>query len=138
MPQKDLYHDVVAEALRTDGWVITDDSLHLTYGGRNFYVDLGAERLLGAVKENQKIAIEIKSFIGLSEMYQLELAIGQYNLYRDVLSENELDRMLFLAVPDFAYWEVFNDPLGQLVIQRQRLNLIVFDEDSRRIVQWIP
>ncbi len=107
MPQKDLYHDIVAEALIQEGWIITNDPLHLAYGGRNFYVDLGAERLLAATKDNQKIAVEVKSFIGVSERFQLELAIGQYNLYRDVLSENEPDRSLYLAIPDFAYSEYF-------------------------------
>jgi XisH protein len=30
MPAKDLYHDIVVEALTADGWTITDDPLYLS------------------------------------------------------------------------------------------------------------
>lgn len=137
MPCKDFYHDIVVEALLQEGWIITDDPLYITYGGRDAYVDLGAERLIAATKANQKIAVEIKSFVGASDVHQLELAIGQFNLYRDILSENEPERVLYLAVPDYAYWDVFNDALGRLVIQRQRIQLIVFAVETRRITRWV-
>ena len=48
MPRKDLYHDIVVHALLKDGWIITDDPLTLSYGGRDVYVDLGAERPIAA------------------------------------------------------------------------------------------
>ena len=137
MPRKDFYYDIVVEALLQEGWIITDDLLYITYGGRDAYVDLGAERLIAATKANQKIAVEIKSFVGASDVHQLELAIGQFNLYRDILSENEPERVLYLAVPDYAYWDVFNDALGRLVIQRQRIQLIVFAVETRRITRWV-
>jgi hypothetical protein len=64
MPAKDLYHDTVVQALIKDGWEITDDPLILSYGGRELYVDLGAEkRAIAAQKDDQKIAVEIKSFL---------------------------------------------------------------------------
>ena len=44
MPAKDLYHDTVVQALITDGWEIADDRFVLSYGGRELYVDLGAEK----------------------------------------------------------------------------------------------
>lgn len=137
MPGKDVYHDVVLEALESDGWTITDDPLHISYGGKDAYVDLGAERPIGAVKNGQRIAVEIKSFLGPSEMRDLEVALGQFCLYREVLAEIDADRALFLAVPLYAWKSLFVAPLGQLVIQRYRLQFLVFDEQERRIVQWI-
>ncbi len=66
MPVRDIYHDAVRRALIKDGWTITHDPLRLDWGGTDMYVDLGAERLLAAEKGEQRIAIEIKSFIGAS------------------------------------------------------------------------
>ena len=58
MPARDIYHDVVVQALTADGWTITNDPLYLAYGGRDLYVDLGAERnAIVAQKDNRKIAV---------------------------------------------------------------------------------
>lgn len=138
MPAKDLYHDIVVDALKADGWTITDDPYRLRYGDRKLYVDLGAERTtIAAEKQGEKIAVEIKSFLGQSAIDDLEDAVGQFNIYRTILQETEPDRELFLAVPDRAYEEVFDDKFGRLIIRGQRLLLIVFDEEQGGIVQWI-
>lgn len=58
MPARDIYHNTVVEALKTDGWTITHDPLYLGYGGKHFYVDLGAEKTaIAAEKQGQKIAV---------------------------------------------------------------------------------
>ena len=85
MPARDRHHHQARNALIKDGWTITDDPLRLTWGAKDMYVDLGAERLLAAIKGTRKIAVEIKSFSGLSEMNDLEQAVGQYIVYSDVL-----------------------------------------------------
>jgi len=77
MPAKDLYHEAVCAALIKDGWTTTHDPLTLRYHKRDIYIDLGAERLLAAEKDSQKIAIEIKSFIANSALAALEEAVGQ-------------------------------------------------------------
>jgi hypothetical protein len=79
MPAKDIYHEVVKNALIKDGWTITDDPLKLTIGSRSLYVDLGAEKLIAAQKDSQRIAVEIKSFISPSPINDLENALGQYS-----------------------------------------------------------
>src|ERR671914_1261155 len=112
MPAKDIYHDAVKNALVKDGWKITHDPLRLTWGGKDMYVDLGAERLLAAEKAGQQIAVEIKSFVGDSEMDDLEKALGQYVLYRAVLAEKEPNRALYLAVPKDVL-DIFEQPLGR-------------------------
>jgi hypothetical protein len=138
MPQRDIYHSQVVQALTTDGWTITDDPLHLSYGGRNLYIDLGAQLPLGAEKNGRKIAVEIKTFLGASDIHELELSLGQYRLYYHILAEIQPDRRLYLAVPTFGYEGIFKEPVGQLVIQRDNIKLIVFDESQKRIIQWIP
>lgn len=87
MPAKDFFHNTVKNALQKDGWVITDDPLHLKYGGLNLYVDLGAEKILAAEKAGQKIAMEIKSFTQLSPVNEFHKALGQFMGYRLVLKQ---------------------------------------------------
>jgi hypothetical protein len=98
MPAKDLYHDSVRVALERDGWTITHDPYTLTFGRRDVFVDLGAEKTTAAEKGNRKIAVEVKSFLGPSEVRDLEVAIGRYMLYRSLLTRAERDRVLYLAV----------------------------------------
>ena len=42
-----------------------------------------------------KIAVEIKSFTGISQATKLEKALGQYILYRNIREERERDRSLY-------------------------------------------
>ena len=98
MPAKDLYHDAIKAALTKDGWTITDDPLTLRWGPKDLFVDLGAEKLLTAEKAGRKIAVEIKSFLGQSDVEDLRNALGQYVLYQQVLEEVEPDREIYLAI----------------------------------------
>jgi hypothetical protein len=138
MPARDFYHDVVKAALITDGWKITHDPYTLEVGNKDLFVDLGAERLIAADKHGQKIAVEVKSFLGPSEVRDLEVALGQFILYHDIMEESEPDRRLFLAIPNEVYTDLFREPIGQLLLKRNRLQLIVFEPDQGLITQWIP
>ncbi|MEA5517647.1 element excision factor XisH family protein [Limnoraphis robusta] len=97
MSAKDLFHAVVRSALEKEGWTITDDPLHLKIDEDKLYVDLGAEnQLLGAERYGQKIAVEIKSFLGLSLINDFHSAIGQAWNYKVVLEEQQPNRILYL------------------------------------------
>ena len=74
---KDRFHDAVKQALVKEGWIITDDPLSLEFGGVDLYVNLGAERLIAAQKDNEKIAVEVKSFLMPSIITGFHLALGQ-------------------------------------------------------------
>lgn len=76
MPARDTYHETVKNALIRDGWTITDDPYILSTGLTRVYVDLGAEQPLAAERAGEKIAVEIKSFRGKSDMKDLEQALG--------------------------------------------------------------
>lgn len=106
----------VKNALIKDGWTITDDPLILTIGKKDLFIDLGAEKLIAAEKENRQIAVEIKSFIGNSQVNDLENALGQYILYQEVLLEEKSERMLFLAIRKSAYEEIFEEPMGKILL----------------------
>jgi hypothetical protein len=98
MPARNVHHDAVVEALISDGWTITHDPLTITYGGKDLFVDLGAERAaLAAEKEGRRIAVEIQSFFNPSPVRDLQEAVGQYQVYRAVLSETQPDRQIYLA-----------------------------------------
>lgn len=138
MPARDIYHNTVKQALINDGWTITDDPLHLKWGRKDMYIDLGASQLLAAQKEEFQIAVEVKTFSGRSEMDDLEKALGQYVLYFDVLRELQPKCLLYLALPVWAYESLFEEPLGQLLLKNKRLRLIVFEPTRERIDRWIP
>jgi hypothetical protein len=72
MPARDIYHDHVKRALISDGWTITHDPYTLTFGQKDVFVDLGAERVIAAEKGNEKIAVEVKSFQSASDVRDLE------------------------------------------------------------------
>ena len=89
-------------------------------------------------KDQRKIAVEVKSFLGPSEMVDLEQAIGQYIVYHEVLSRVEPDRALFLGVDQEVYNNLFEEPIGQLLVESRRIRLIIFDPHTETIRQWIP
>ena len=137
MPAKDIYHQIVKDALIKDGWTITDDPLKLTIGSRSLYVDLGAEKLLAAQKEERKIAVEIKSFLSPSPINDLENALGQYILYQNILQSTEPERILYLAIRTEIYNDLFSEPIGQLLLNNQQIKLIVFNPETQELVKWI-
>lgn len=137
MSAKDIYHEAVKKALINGGWTITHDPLTLRLGKTDVYVDLGAERLLAAEKGDQLIAVEIKSFVGKSKMSDLEEALGQYILYRDVMELSEPNRDLYLAVNHAVYVNVFQRDMGKLLLENKRLKLLVFDHHEEVILKWI-
>jgi hypothetical protein len=137
MPAKDIYHETVKNALIKDGWTITHDPLKLQLGKRKFFVDLGAEKLIAAVKDSQEIAVEIKSFISNSEMNDLENALGQYVLYENVMKVVEPNRVLFLAVADNVFENIFEDVIGQLLLENEGMKICVFNPETEEIVKWI-
>lgn len=138
MPARDIYHNTVKSALQKDGWIITHDPFPLIIGKKRLSADLGAERLLSAERDTQKIVVEVKSFVGQSDVKDLEQALGQYILYRQILNQMESDRILYLAISQLTFNSVFTIELGQVLLKNQIVKLIVFDDEKEAIVQWIP
>lgn len=59
---RDKFHYEVKQALVYEGWSVTDDPLYIKIGTIPIQIDLGAEKIIGAEKDGQKIAVEIKTF----------------------------------------------------------------------------
>jgi len=138
MAQKDIYHETVIKALDKDDWTITDDPFRVRIGRKRLKMDLGAERLISAEKAMRKIVVEIKSFVGRSDVKDLQQALGQYMMYYQVLMVKNIDRELYLAIPERTYKGTFQNEIGQILLQKELLRLIVFDEEQEVIVEWIP
>ena len=136
MPAKDKVHQHVVTALSKDGWIITHDPFKVRWRTRKLLVDLAAERLIAAERGPDRIAVEIKSFIGASDLEDLYQAIGQFILYRRALKKVDPGRTLFLAIDVRVFKQLFDDPEGEAFRTEEGINLLVFDQGSEEIVLW--
>jgi XisH protein len=135
---RDKYHYIVRQALENDGWVITDDPLQLPMGNRKAFIDLGAERvMIGAQKGNEKIAVEIKTFEGVSDIQDLDQALGQFLRYRLALSRFQADRILFLAIPVTFFERFFQDVFFLELLEVSDVSVLIYDELNSMIKKWI-
>lgn len=133
---KDLYHDKFRNALVKDGWNITHDPYPLRVGRIGYEVDFGAEKLLAAEKGNLKIAVELKSFAGPSDINEFHRAVGQFNDYFVALEVVEPDRQLFLGIPDDAWEDFFQEPIIQKSLERIQAKVVVYSVATETIVSW--
>ena len=137
MPARDIFHHAVIHALERDGWKITHDPYLIYYELGKMYIDLGAEKVLAAEKKNQKIAVEIKSFIQTAAVSEFHTALGQFINYRTILQESEPDRTLYLAIPDDTYHSLFQTRFVQKIMKNYKLKLIIYKPTEEIIEQWI-
>jgi XisH protein len=137
MPARDKYHYECRVALEAEGWLITHDPYTLRVEGKRTYpIDLGAEKIIAAEKGNEKIAVEIKSFLEDSLAHAFHEASGQYLAYFLGLSRQDPDRILYLAVPEEEFKELEQIPLVQMVVQHIGIRFIVFNPFFKKIVLW--
>lgn len=138
MPKKDKYHNQVRTALEKEGWTITHDPYFVRVGRRKSFIDLGAEKfLIGAEKGNERIAVEVKSFLGASDLDEFEDALGQFLVYFNALEDKEPERILFLAMPVGFYNRFFDDPFFVKLAKRYDVKMCIFDETTETIESWI-
>ncbi len=137
MPQHDLHHDAVKNALVKDGWTVTHDPFTIKLDDLKLYVDLAAEKPVLLNDPLQTIAIEIKVFGGLSFITEFEKAVGQYRIYHQFLEELFPERILYLAVALSAFEESFQLPSIQAIVRKQEIRLLIFNAETEEILQWI-
>ncbi|MBS1798128.1 MAG: XisH family protein [Acidobacteria bacterium] len=136
MPARDFYHDIVKRILINDGWDITHDPYPLKLGQKDLFIDLGAEKILAAEKGSDKIAVEIKSFVGRSVINDAENALGQYLIYRKLLMRKDSERILFMAIDNETLVDTLSDELKDLLIKDFEVKFLVFDKNEEKIVLW--
>ena len=136
MLAEDVFHDAVKRALEKDNWIITDEQFLIRSGGVEIYIDIGAEKVIAAERDDEKIAVEVKSFLGYSAISEFHTAVGQYINYQSILSEEQPERILYLAIPLDVYESFLQLPFTQKVIHNNRINLIVYEPEAEVIVKW--
>ena len=136
MAARDVFHAAVRQALMTDGWTITHDPLFVALGGVDRYIDLGAEKLIGAERDGRQSAVEVKSFLGPSLVSDFHAARGQFLNYHLALAAHHPTRMLYLAVPVDADDTFFMLPFPQAALAHYHVHLIVYDPQQQEITQW--
>lgn len=92
--------------------------------------------VITAEQGNQKIAVEVKSFVGASPVADLRDAIGQYVMYRSVLRRIEPERIPYLAIDAVTAQEIFTEPLARYLVADEQVYLVVVDIITERIVAW--
>ncbi|MFB2878508.1 XisH family protein [Floridanema aerugineum] len=136
MPAKDIYHDAVKNALIKDGWTITADPYPIKYEEVKLFADLAGEKTISASRKGEQIIIEIKSFLSLSPMRELETALGQYLIYRALLSIEHPDYQLYLAIGKKIYEGFFQKIAIKFILETYQIALLIVDFDKEEIVQW--
>ncbi len=100
-----------------------------------FFIDILAEKYIVAKKRKQMIIVEVKTFGQKSVTYQFHAAIGQYITYHTALEYLEIDRILYLAVPDIVYNELFQYPFVKYLIEKYQIQLLPFDPEEKTLIK---
>ncbi|MBE9144070.1 element excision factor XisH family protein [Planktothrix mougeotii] len=134
---KDRFHQVVKKALAKEEWNVTRDPFQIKVGGVDMEIDLGAERLLAAERGEEKIAVEVKSFLATtSAISEFHTALGQYINYRAALRREDPDRILYLAVPELVYNSFFQLDFPASMLQENSVKIIVYNIEMEQISLW--
>jgi hypothetical protein len=133
---KDLFHQAVRQALIKNGWTITSDPLIIRIERVKLEIDLAAEKVFAAEKDEQKIAVEVKSFINPSAISDFHNALGQFLNYRLALEMTEPKRILYLAVPIDIFNTFFQERFTQAAILQYAIKIIAYEPNTKEIIVW--
>ena len=137
MPVDDTIYTAVKNALIKDGWTITHDPYTVKYGGVRVHADLAAEKVLAAEKGTDRIAVEIKSFVGPSPIHDFEEALGQVMLYLALLRRADAGRKLYLAVSQETHDTLFNREGIRVALDDYPVPRLVVHIENEEVVEWI-
>ncbi|NJS12686.1 MAG: fatty-acid oxidation protein subunit alpha [Microcoleus sp. CSU_2_2] len=131
-------HHTVYNGDEQPGFGITHDPLTIRISEAvKLQIDLAAESAIGAERDSEKIAVEIKSFVGDSDISAFHTALGQYLNYCQALEEQEPERIVYLAIPVETYRDFFQLPFIQRALRRYQVKLIIYNPKQEEIKQWI-
>ncbi len=135
---RDLFHDIVKKALVKDNWTITHDPfpLHSRKEG-GLSTDIGAEKIILAEKQIAKIAVEVKSFTHISILHEFLKASGQFFTYNKIISKNDPERILYVAMPSFIHKKLIKYDWVNEVITDMNMKIILYNTENITIEAWI-
>ena len=134
---RDLFHYIVKEALIKDGWTITHDPypLHSRKEG-GLSTDIGAEKIILAENNLNKIAVEVKSFVHMSILHEFLKASGQYHSYSKIIGKNDPQRLLYVAMPTFVYYRIIQYDWVVEVMADLKMKVILYNTEKVIIEEW--
>lgn len=124
-------------SLVKDGWTITHDPYTVKYGGVRVHADLGAEKLIAAERGPDRIAVEIKSFIGASPVHDFEEALGQFMLYLSIIRRADPDRKLYLAIDQETHETLFARGAIRVTLEDCGVSRVVVNVGREEVVSGI-
>jgi len=134
---RDLIHFAIRRALEKDGWLVTDDPLTIVSERTRFYIDIGARKFLTAEKNQEKIAVEIKTLESRSILEPFYCALGKFCVYRKAIKDGGHDRKLYLGISETSHNRLTKIQIFAKIIEEFKVNLIIVDLETEKIITWI-
>ncbi len=135
MVQLDKIHNAVKNALIKDGWEITAENFEFRFKEFKLDGDLEAQKI-DAEKRIDKIFIKINNTFSASTMSDFEHTLGQFLLYRVVLSEIKPDFKTYLAFSEYNYNRFYDSRAIRTFIEEEKLSIIVVNLEDKTITKW--
>ncbi|MCC6892894.1 MAG: hypothetical protein IT321_08745 [Anaerolineae bacterium] len=136
MPAFDQCHDQVVRALQKEGWRLEKSPAKLSLPPRLIYVDLLMSRGNNGIQKRIAL-VEVKCFPDEdSTTRDLYTAIGQYLIYRAMITELDIGLDLYLSIPVQIYQTIF-DKAVQRVVAESHIKLIIVDLVAERVEKWL-
>ena len=71
-----------------------------------------------------------------SAISEFHTALGQFINYRAALKKEDIERTLYLAVPIITYNSFFQLDFPQLMVEENKIKLIIYDPENEVITEW--
>lgn len=81
--------------------------------------------------------MEIKSFLRASKITDFYQAFGQFIPYKVALKRIEPERVIYLAIPNSTYEELFGEILIQDLLEEYPVKLIIYNPEKEEVQSWI-
>lgn len=70
-------------------------------------------------------------------MRDLELALGQFVLYRTHLQRTDPERRLYLAVSEAVFFDTLEEAVARPVLEALGVPLCIFHPATEAVIRWI-
>lgn len=84
-----------------------------------------------------RIAVEIKSFVGASPVHDFEEALGQFLLYLSIIKRADPERKLYLAVDQETHASLFARDGIRVTLEDYAVARVIVNVAQEEVVSWI-